>query len=159
MEFSAWLYNTSFSTFVRDTSWVIPGTQSIHIIAIAAVVGSALVSDLRLAGVLATDESPSTVVRRHLPWMWGALIVLLLTGLIMAIGEPDRVVPNTLFWVKMGLVVLAFTLTLLFRRPLLDPEFSLEHATWARLVKPLAWGSLAIWVAVIICGRWIAYVA
>jgi hypothetical protein len=158
MAFSEWLYDTPLSTAIRDTSWIIPTVQSIHIIAIAFVVGSALVSDLRLAGVLATDETPRTVVRRYLPWMWGALIVLLITGLVMAIGEPDRVVANVVFWSKMVLVLTAFVLTLLFRRPLLDPAFALEHAAWARLVKPLAWLSLATWVGVIICGRWIAYV-
>ncbi|MBX3563549.1 MAG: hypothetical protein KF730_03125 [Sphingomonas sp.] len=158
MEFSLWLYDTPVSTMIREISWIVPTVQTIHIIAIAVVVGSALVTDLRLAGVLAIDEAPATVVRRYLPWMWGALIVLLLTGLVMLVGEPDRTLNNVVFWTKMALVVTAFALTLLFRRPLLDPEFSPKHAAWAKLVKPMAWVSLAIWIAVIICGRWIAYV-
>lgn len=156
-QFAADLYRSPVSTTIRDISWVIPTVQSLHIVAIAALVGAALVSDLRLAGVLATDETPRTVVKRHLPWMWGALVALLATGLIMLVGEPNRVLNNWVFWTKMGLVLTAFVLTLLFRYPILHPEFRLEHARWAKLVKPLAWTSLAIWVAVIFCGRWIAY--
>jgi hypothetical protein len=57
----------------------------------------------------------------------------------------------------MVLVLAAFSLTLLFRYPILHPDFRLEHARWAVLVKPMAWISLAIWIAVIFCGRWIAY--
>lgn len=155
--FGNWLYETPLSTSLREISWIIPTVQSIHIIAIAVVVGSALVSDLRLAGVLATDETPSTVVRRYLPWMWGALIILLLTGAVMLLAEPSRTFTNMVFWTKMALVLTAFALTLFFRKPLLDPAFRLDHAGWASMVKPAAWLSLIVWVAVIFCGRWIAY--
>jgi hypothetical protein len=156
-EISSVLYSTAISTRIRETAGVIPTTQSLHILAIAVVVGSALVTDLRLAGVLATDESPQTVIRRYLPWMWTALGVLLATGTILAVGEPNRVLANPVFWSKMALVLLAFGLTLLFRYPLLHPEFGRTHARWAALAKPTAWVSLVVWIAVIYCGRWIAY--
>lgn len=155
--FGNWLYETPVSTSIREISWVIPTIQSIHIVAIAVLIGSALVSDLRLAGVLATDETPGAVVRRFLPWMWAALVTLLLTGLVMVLAEPGRTLANIIFWTKMALVLLAFTLTMLFRKPLLDPVFRLEHACWRAFVKPAAWASLTIWIAVIFCGRWIAY--
>jgi hypothetical protein len=156
-EAAAHLYHTAVSTEIREVTWVIPTVQSIHIVAIAIVLGSAIVTDLRLAGVLATDETPRTVVRRHLPWMWGALLVLLATGIIMTVGEPNRVLMNSVFWLKMGLVLVAFVLTLLFRCPILNPEFRIEHGRWAKMVKPMAWASLLIWIAVVYCGRWIAY--
>lgn len=156
-EFVKWLYATPTSSAIRDVAWVIPTVQSIHILAITVLVGAALVSDLRLAGMIATDETPATVVRRYLPWLWIALVVLLLTGALMSIGEPDRVFTNAIFWIKMAVVLFAFVLTLLFRRPLLNRSVQLEHTTWARLVKPMAWISLAAWVCAIFCGRWIAY--
>ena len=155
--FGNWLYETPISTSIRDITWIIPTVQSIHILAIAIVVGSALVSDLRLAGVLATDETPATVVRRYLPWMWGALVVLLLTGIVMLVAEPGRTLTNTVFWIKMALVLSAFALTMAFRKPLLDPQFRIDHAHWRAAVKPAAWASLAIWIAVVFCGRWISY--
>lgn len=155
--FSYALYDTGISTWLRAVTWIIPTVQSVHIVAIAALIGSALVMDLRLAGVLATDETPGTVVRRHLPWLWGALVVLVITGLTMVIGEPYRELLNPTFWKKMIAVAFAFVLTLLFRYPILHPDFRLEHAKWAMLVKPAAWASLAAWVYVIYCGRWIAY--
>lgn len=151
------LYRTAMSTEIRRVAWIIPTVQSIHIASISIVVGAALVSDLRMAGVLATDEMPRTVVRRYLPWMWAGLAVLLATGAIMTVGEPNRVLTNWVFWTKMTLVLVAFTLTLLFRYPIMRLGFRLEHGRWVKLVKPMAWASLAIWVAVIFCGRWIAY--
>ena len=155
--FGNWLYDTPFSTSLRETDWIIPTIQSVHIVAISVVVGSALVSDLRLAGVLATDEKPAAIVRRYLPWMWAALIILLITGIGMLLAEPERTLTNAVFWTKMGLVLFAFALTLFFRKPLLDPAFRVEHARWVSMVRPAAWVSLAVWIAVIFCGRWIAY--
>jgi len=149
----AWIYASPLSTAIRDILWVIPTVQSIHIIAITVLFGSALVSDLRLAGVLASDEPLRGVVRRYYPWMRNALIVLLMTGLLMIIAEPDRVLVNTTFWLKMALVVTAFGLTLWLRRPLLRAPDNGDP----RPIKALAWLSIGLWCVVIICGRWIAY--
>jgi hypothetical protein len=149
----AWIYASPLSTAIRDILWVIPTVQSIHIIAITVLFGSALVSDLRLAGVLVSDEPMRGVVRRYYPWMRNALIVLLMTGLLMIIAEPDRVLVNTTFWLKMALVVTAFGLTLWLRRPLLRAPDNGDP----RPIKALAWLSIGLWCVVIICGRWIAY--
>ena len=156
-EFAQNLYATPISTAIRETSWIIPAVQSIHIVAVATVVGASLVMDLRLAGVLATDQTPQSVVRRHLPWLWTAVGLLLATGLVLGTGEPFRVLINPVFWAKMALVLLGLLLTLLFRYPILHPDYRGDQAPMAGLVKPLAWASLVIWAAVIFCGRWIAY--
>jgi hypothetical protein len=155
--FATHLYSTGVSTNIREISWIIPTVQSVHILSIAALIGSALVMDLRLAGVLATDETPYAVVKRHLHWLWIALGVLLTSGIVLIVGEPYRELTNPVFWIKMGLVLTAFCLTLLFRYPILHPKFSEEHWRLAILVKPMAWASMAVWVAIIFCGRWIAY--
>jgi hypothetical protein len=156
-DFSKALYATPVSTGIRETAGVIPTTQSLHILAIAVVIGSALVMELRLAGVLATDESPQAVVRRYLGWLWAGVAVLVATGTILVVGEPNRVLSNPLFWTKMGLIVFAAAFTLLFRYPILRPQFPSGQARPAALARPLAWVSLLVWVAVIFCGRWIAY--
>lgn len=153
----AWIYATPLSTSIRDILWVIPTVQSIHIIAITVLFGSALISDLRLAGVLATDEPLVNIVRRFYPWMRNALIVLLCTGLILIIAEPDRVLKNSTFWLKMALVIGAFTLTRLLRRPLLRTPGPTQRDSEPSLIKALAWLSIGLWCVVIICGRWIAY--
>jgi hypothetical protein len=152
-----WISNTSLSEAIRDQSWVVPGVQAIHICAISVVVGAALVSELRLVGVIATDETPAAVIKRYLPWMWRALVVLLLSGLILVWGEPDRTLLNWMFWLKMSMVLIGFVLSLLFRRPLLDPELNTQHAARTWLIKPVALLSLCLWIAVVFSGRWIAY--
>lgn len=158
--FGEWLYATPVATAIRDTTWVIPNLQSIHILAIAVVIGSALVTELRLAGVLATDRPVGEVLGRFLPWMGGALIVLLLTGLILIVAEPGRTLGNAIFWIKMVLVAGASLVTLRARRELTAPTHRAGgggDAGAAEGSRALAWLMLLIWGAVIFCGRFIAY--
>jgi len=147
------IYGTALSSAIRDNSWVVPLVQSIHIVAIAVVLSCALVTELRIAGVVAPDESMEVVAQRYLPWMWRALAVLLATGLVMIIGEPERTLGNAIFWIKMALVSAGVLASLGLRRPLLRPASSPGKSP----AKVLAWALLALWVAVIFCGRWIAY--
>lgn len=150
--FSEWLYATPVATALRETTWAIPNIQAVHILAIAVLVGSALVTELRLAGVLATERTVPEVLDRYLPWMRGALIVLLLTGLPLIVAEPGRTLGNTTFWIKMALVAGAALVTLRARAPLLQSDRAAAVAA-----KPIAWLMIATWGAVIFCGRFIAY--
>lgn len=152
-----WLYATPVSTAIRDLLWVVPTVQSIHIIAIAVIFGCAVISDLRLAGLFATDQPVRNVIRRYYPWMRNALLVLLATGLVMAIGEPDRVLVNSTFWLKMALIIVAFTLAWRVRRPYLRTAAPGQSPGEKPPIKAFAWLSIALWCVVIICGRWIAY--
>jgi hypothetical protein len=148
-----WLYGTALSSAIRDTSWIVPAVQAIHICAIAVVVSCALVTELRIAGVIAPDESVNVIAQRYLPWMWRSLVVLVGTGLVMVIGEPGRVLHNEVFWVKMALVATGMILSLVLRRPLLAAADTIPR----RPAKSVAWMLLVLWVAVIFSGRWIAY--
>ncbi len=148
-----WIYGTALSSAIRGNSSVVPVVQSIHIIAIAVVVGAALVTELRIVGIVAPDESLEVVAQRYLPWMWRALAVLLATGLVMIIGEPERTLGNVTFWIKMALVSSGLGASLALRKPLLRSTQQGDK-TPARV---FAWLLLALWVAVIFCGRWIAY--
>ena len=155
--FSEWLYNTHISQGIQSNTWIIPTVQSIHIIAISMLMGSAIVLDLKLAGFIARTESAAIVFRRYMPWLWAGLAILLLTGLVMIIGEPARELENWIFWTKMGLVVIAFFLTLIMRVPMLREDLGNQSRIWSLLVKPLGLLALAIWILIIFCGRWIAY--
>ncbi|MEJ2410492.1 MAG: hypothetical protein P8Y58_03055 [Novosphingobium sp.] len=155
--FSDWLYATPVSTAIRETTWVIPNVQTIHILSIAIVVGSALATELRFAGVFATDRSPADLLRRYLPWMRGALIVLLLTGLILVVAEPGRTLGNAVFWTKMVLVAGASLVTLKAREALLRQPAMADGVAPPEASKPLAWLMVLVWCVVIFCGRFIAY--
>ena len=138
--FCSWLEQTPLSQAIQGASWVVPSVQTVHILAIALVMSSILMIDLRLAGVVWRDQPVSRVYGRFRPMVWWALPVLLATGIVMIIGEPARSLANPIFQLKMLLLASAIVVTLLpFRNRL------------------IAIVSLSLWVGIVFCGRWIAY--
>jgi hypothetical protein len=110
--------------------------------------------DLRVLGVAARAQSLSSISERLLPWVWRALIVLLLSGLIMVTGEPGRSITNSIFQVKMALVIVAAALTFFLQRSLRAKAATDAAPTDAKMIAAL---SLVVWVLIVFAGRWIAY--
>ena len=148
---------TAVSQAIQGALWVVPTVQSIHILAIAALFGSALFLNLRILGLVGADEPVVSFARRYIGWIWGALVVLLLTGLTMVIGEPDRTLTNWVFWTKVGLVVSAVVLSAILHAPLAGNPYAWERGRRRGVASLLAGASMLLWVAIMVCGRWIAY--
>jgi hypothetical protein len=157
-QLSAWLEQTRMSQTIQVHDWIVPTVQSIHILAIAAVASSALMINLRLLGLYAADQPVREILARFLPFIWWPLIVLLLTGIVMIVGEPPRSLKNPVFQLKMALLVAALVATSLC-------QFILRrHAAFGDLASgrsavaaTLASISMLLWVGIIFAGRWIAY--
>jgi hypothetical protein len=150
---------SALSQTIQATDWVIPTVQTVHILAVAAVMSSILMVDLRLIGVRARSESVVTVAARFIPVVWYGLPILLLTGAILIVAEPARALENPVFILKMTLVLLAAGLTLACQMPLRrDHGFWDGSSSRRRLARWVACLSLPIWVAIVFAGRWIAYV-
>ncbi|WP_174285039.1 DUF6644 family protein [Sphingomonas bacterium] len=154
---SDWLSQTHLSSAIADRFWAVPTLQSIHIVAIGIVMSSIALLDLRLAGFLGREQSMRDLTLRFYPWIWGALAVLVVTGLLQIMAEPGRELLNWIFWTKMGLIVGAVLFTAPVRRLLEDCRFRDLSAGKRAVVRTCALLSLAMWMMVLICGRWIAY--
>jgi hypothetical protein len=155
----AWLERTPMNETIQTVHWIVPAVQTIHILAIAAVMSSMLMINLRLVGVIGRDLPLRPYSARFLPVIWWALPVLLVTGIVMIVGEPVRSLENTVFQVKMLLVIAAIAITLLYQVPLnREPAYwTLTGGRRAASVA-LALVSLTVWVAIVFAGRWIAYI-
>jgi uncharacterized membrane protein SirB2 len=157
-QFCAWLEHTPVSQTIQTVDWIVPAVQTVHILAIAAVMGSVLMINLRLINLVGRDQSLNAFSARFLPVIWWALPVLLATGIIMVVGEPVRSLENPVFQLKMLLVLTAIAITLGYQAPLKkNPVF--WHVSGLHRVAAfvLALVSLVIWVSIVLAGRWIAY--
>jgi hypothetical protein len=129
--------------------------QTIHILAIAAVMSAVLMIDLRLIGILGRDQLIARVSRRFGPVIWWSLPILLATGIIQIIGEPSRSLENPVFRLKMALLAGALIVTLAYQIPL-----SRNPSYWdprRRAAQIIAVVSLLVWVGIVFASRWIAY--
>jgi hypothetical protein len=157
--FCDWLAQTPASLLIQTVNWIIPAVQSVHILAVAIVMSSAVLVDLRLLGLAGTDQPISAVARRFMPWIWFAVLALLTSGTLLVIGEPRRDLLNPVFVAKMALLAATVLMTALFQITLSRKMLAWDAAATRRRGPALfAIASLALWVAVLVCGRWIAYV-
>ncbi|MFC4313168.1 DUF6644 family protein [Steroidobacter flavus] len=158
-EFCNWLADTSASHLFQEVLWIVPAAQSIHILAIAIAMSALLMIHLRSIGVLARDQTRSEIVDRFLPALWIALPVLLATGSVLIVAEPARSLRNPAFYWKMGLLLVGIVITLTYARPLRRDPSWWDETRRRQLASGIAVTSLILWVAIVFCGRWIAYVS
>jgi hypothetical protein len=156
--FSEWLAATAVSNQIRAAAWIIPTVQSVHIVAICVVIASALLLNLRLLGAARGEVPLAAYVRRYVPWLGCAVLVLLLSGLTLIVSEPGRTLGNWVFWTKMTLVGTGVCLTTVSAVPVRRDSFYWDKGSRRRLAGVLAVVALGVWIGVVICGRWIAYV-
>jgi len=153
--FTTWLAATPVSMAIGEVHWITPAVQCVHILTVAVTMGAILMMDLRLLGAFGDVDSAQSFSRRYLPWVWWSLPVLFVTGSTLIIGEPRRSLQNPTFVLKMSLLIVAAALTVLTEQPLLRNAGFWHHRKG--VAKLLAAASLIAWVAIVLCGRWIAY--
>jgi uncharacterized membrane protein SirB2 len=157
-EFSLWLGGTPLNRLVDSNIWIAPVVQTIHILAIAAVFVSVQLICLRVLGLAGTGRTLRQVLDRYVPWIWGSLAVLLLTGLVLIVGEPARELVNPAFWSKMALILVAIGAGFAFQGAVRAHADLAAPGQGAALgLRAGAAGVILLWCAIIYFGRYIAY--
>jgi hypothetical protein len=153
-----WLAHTAPSLYLQKQGWAIVTSQSIHIVCVAIVFGSAVVISARLLGLGASGRRVSELANTLVPWIYRALIVLLLTGIEQTIAEPMRQFMAPEFRWKMLLVVITVLLTVYFSRTVRARAAVWDDpATRPASARVFAVVWLGLWVGIVWCGRFIGY--
>ena len=162
---------TSFSAFIADSSlreFVIyllrnvpgfpPIIQTVHILAIAAVMGSIVFVNLKILGVAVPSQRLSEMIQRLLPWTWWALLLLAISGLVFIIARPDKYFFNPVFGIKFALLTPAIVFAwILHRKNGVEPGYWEGSAIRRGSARTIAALSMILWLGVMMAGRWIAY--
>jgi hypothetical protein len=153
--FLDWCSNTTTIVFIRDSSFGMPAVQSVHLVGLTVLLAAILVLNLRLAGVSMMDWSLPAVEQQLRPWAWGATTLVLASGVVMFLGNPEKYLASAPFQVKMASLALAMLCQFgLFRR-----FFRSEPDVRRRSMNIVIAGlSLTLWFAVGWAGRAIAFV-
>ena len=156
--FLKWLADTSLATGIRNSLYVFPLLESIHVLGLALVIGTITVIDLRLLGIASAQRPFQRVASDILKWTWAAFALTALTGLLMFTTNAVVYYHNFYFRTKMVLLVLAGVNMLVFEltagRTVRDWDKSSATPPVARIVAVL---SLTIWVGMIFMGRLIGF--
>jgi hypothetical protein len=155
-----WIESTSIGASVRNSDWLFPVIESVHMLGIILLVGATGLFDLRLLGRGPLRQQPvSQIARQVMPWVWGSFAVMFVTGVLMFSSEATRCYQSWCFRAKMILLLLAGLNAFIFQfgafRYVANwDEGAREPPAGARVA---AWTSLVLWVLIVFAGRGIAY--
>lgn len=148
-----------FSQALRDSGWLFPAMESAHVVAVSLVVGSIMIVDLRLLGMTSRRRPVTQLTREVLPWTWGSFLIAVASGLAMFASKAVDYFDNPAFRLKMLFLLLAGANMAVFHLATHRSVQDWDHEKPTRLSAKIAGGlSLALWIAVVTCGRWIAFV-
>ncbi len=146
---------------LREVPGFPPLIQTVHLVAIAAIMGSIVLVDLKILGLALPSQNSDELVRRLMPWMWCALPVLAASGLVFILARPHRYFRNPVVGLKFGMLLPAVALAGAFHRmsASVNANSGPGNGLQARrvLARTMAAVSLFLWIGVVLAGRWIAY--
>lgn len=130
--------------------WAYPALEVVHLVGIGVLVGNLVLFELRVWG-LGAEIALRPLARLSLTLAVVGFLLAAMSGLLMFASQPGELLANRSFLIKLGLLMAAGTNAAAFhaRGGLLRLD---------RVAKVQTLLSLGLWLGVIICGRWIAYV-
>jgi hypothetical protein len=149
------LQDSAFAFALRDSSWIYPAANLVHILGLALLVGSILAMDLRLLG--AARWIPIEHLSRLLtPMSIVGLCCSFASGVILFSADAAALAPNPIFQLKMCFLAFALGNAVLFRL-----LWQKRLVSWQdRMPVPARLQALAsglAWLLVGSSGRLIAY--
>ena len=154
LPFFEWCETLWLGRVVVGSLWLFPVIEAVHLLGLSVLGGSILIVDLRLLGLGLKHRSVSELARQARPWMIGALLVMIATGIPLFLSEAIKCYYNTSFWVKMTTLAIAMVFAFTVRSRVTMSESVRNTARRQALVGAL---SIALWVTVAAAGRWIGF--
>ena len=162
MSLSYWLTRlegTPFATAIRESTWLFPTIETVHVLCIVPVVGSIMIVDLRLLNLTSRGRAVTELTAEVLPFTWSAFICAAITGGLLFSSSAVKYSQNGPFRFKMVLLLVAAINMAIFHLGIFR---TVEH--WDRSPRipfgaRLGGGlSLMLWITVVASGRWIGFV-
>src|SRR5258708_1409545 len=133
----------ALSNPLNESALTFPVLECIHILGFAFSIGTIAMVDFRLLDLSMTRQTPSQIARGVAPWTLFGLAVMLLSGPMLFISDPDMYYLNRSFQIKMVFLVLAIVFNYTLHR-----KAALADAHGSR-AKVIACVSLVLWTGVI----------
>jgi hypothetical protein len=154
LPFFEWMEASLLGTLGKTYGGLYAIGQSLHLMALALLGGTVLVTDLRLLNVILRDVPSEVVADSAHRWFKVAVAAILATGIFMAAAVALRMYYNEFFWAKMIALFVGILFVFGIKRPLLRRT----HSEISPIVlKSVAIASIVLWFSVAATGRWIGF--
>ena len=153
-----WLQGLSWASGVKHSAWQFPLIESIHSLAISAMIWPTALLDLRLLGVMMRKRRVSQVAAQFLPWVWTGFVVMILSGAVLFCSEAVKCYNSPFFRIKVVLLGVAGLNALVFHKTVFHSVETWDQDAPTPWRAKLAGGcSLVVWIGVVAMGRALAY--
>ncbi len=154
LSFFEFCESTAIGTTIRESIWLFPVIETVHLLALALIGGAVLLVDLRLLGYGLRRLSVAQVAQQAHPWFKGSLAVIIGSGILLFLSEATKCYANPAFWLKMTFLAAAVAFALTLRHPQALATVDTAHGSRSRV---LAIVSLILWSGVGLGGRFIGF--
>jgi hypothetical protein len=151
------LQDLSLPTQIRESDWMFPTIETVHVFALVLVVGTIMTVDLRLLGVANKERPFSQVASEMLPWTWVAFSIAALAGMLMFSSKALTYYGNIPFRLKMVCLLLAGINMVLFHWLGTRHLEAWDHGRPPLAAKFAGGASLLLWTTIVAAGRWIGF--
>jgi len=148
MDFLMWVEESALGIYVREDAWGFAIALSMHAVGMAAVLGVAVVTNLRVLGHV--REIPVLSYSALFPAAWFGFAINLISGIMLWTSHATEYTFQSVFMLKLGLLALGGILMKVMMTKIRqdgDPF----------VIKVVAAVSLASWIGAVITGRLMAY--
>jgi hypothetical protein len=154
LPFFQWCEATPLGDAIRESQWLFPVIESVHLIGLVFVAATVLLVDMRLLGLGLRDQPVSRLARGVQPYLLASVVVMIITGTLLFVSEAIKCYYSPAFWVKITClaVVIVYTFTIRKRVVVMD-----ETRGGPALRKAVAIVSILLWAGVGWGGRWIGF--
>jgi hypothetical protein len=154
-----WLHDTPLSVTMRESTWAEPIVETVHVLTLTVFLGFVLLLDLRLLDLALRRYAVAEIFKQLNPGLFGGFAVMLVTGVLLFVGDPVLIYDTVFFKLKMLMLVIAGLNVIWFNRTIGRRLVAWDRpgAATPAAAKVAGIASLLLWVLIVAAGRAIAY--
>jgi len=154
LELFKWFDATPISQIIRNSTYIFPVVEVLHLFGLTLLLGTMTVIDMRMLGVGMRRQSVAQVAGQLAPWSIGGAALTIVSGILLFLSEAMKCYGNAAFPYKMWFLLGALVLYFAVQRRITSPASRVGPGA----LKLIAVLSLILWYGVAIAGRAIAFV-
>ena len=151
------LQDLPLPTQIRESDWLFPTIETVHVFALVLVVGTIMTVDLRLLGIANKERPFSQIAAEMLPWTWTAFAIAALAGMLMFSSKALIYYGDIPFRLKMVCLLLAGINMVMFHWLGTRHLEAWDRGRPPRAAKLAGGASLLLWTTIVAAGRWIGF--
>jgi len=157
-EICQWIQDSSIGTQIRESTYVFPIVEGLHVLGLAISVGTIAIVDLRLIGATMKKERVTDVIEQLQPLTLGGFALMFISGILLFWSEAARLYPSYSYRIKFIFIALLGINAMLFHSTIYQSvdKWNSDAVTPFR-ARMAGWIGILFWAVVIFCGRWTAY--